>query len=162
MAYPRIDIEGAIVVVTGGARGIGKSTADLFTATGATVCAGDLDGADNTVDVTSRDSFAEFTRSVLDRHGRIDVLVNNAGVRLPTVEPEAVARAIVGSVASRRAEVTVPRYLAGWDFLDAVAPDALIRLGRRVIGDRRALTSVQHDVRDAYDEAVAAQVRGRR
>jgi short-subunit dehydrogenase len=84
------------------------------------------------------------------------------GRGLPTVEPEAVARAIVGSVASRRAEVTVPRYLAGWDFLDAVAPDALIRLGRRVIGDRRALTSVQHDVRDAYDEAVAAQVRGRR
>ena len=80
MAYPRIDIEGAIVVVTGGARGIGKSTADLFTATGATVCAGDLDGADYTVDVTSRDSFAEFTQTVLDRHGRIDVLVNNAGV----------------------------------------------------------------------------------
>jgi short-subunit dehydrogenase len=269
MAYPRIDIEGAIVVVTGGARGIGKSTADLFTATGATVCAGDLDGADYAVDVTSRDSFAEFTQTVLDRHGRIDVLVNNAGVMplgdflseddaisrttlavnvwglihgmrlvlphmiergrghvvniasmagklvvpgmavynaskfaavglsaavreeyrdsgvsvtavlpsavrtrlasgvqlgrgLPTVEPEAVARAIVGSVASRRAEVTVPRYLAGWDLLNAVAPDALIRLGRSVIGDRRALTSVQHDVRDAYDEAIAAQVRGRR
>jgi len=84
------------------------------------------------------------------------------GRGLPTVEPDAVARAIVHSVASRRAEITVPRYLAGWDLLDAVAPDALIRLGRKVIGDRRALTSVQHDVRDAYHEAIAAQTRGRR
>ena len=74
------------------------------------------------------------------------------GRGLPTVEPEAVAKAIVASVANRRAEITVPRYLAGWDLLDAVAPEPLMRLGRKVIGDRRALTSVQRDVRDAYDE----------
>src|SRR5689334_17606328 len=86
MAYPRIDVDGAIVMVTGGARGIGKSTADLFTAEGATVCVGDLDAAGCpgvggfSVDVTSRDSFAAFVGDVLDRHGRIDVLVNNAGV----------------------------------------------------------------------------------
>ncbi len=55
------------------------------------------------------------------------------GRGLPTVEPEAVARAIVDSVASRRAEVTVPRYLAGWDLLDAATPDALMGLARRVI-----------------------------
>jgi short-subunit dehydrogenase len=84
------------------------------------------------------------------------------GHGLPTVEPEAVARAIVGSVASRRAEITVPRYLAGWDLLDAVTPDALMRLGRRLIGDRRALTSVEHDVREAYDRTIEAQSRGRR
>ena len=51
-----------------------------FAARGATVCAGDLDGADYTVDVTSRDSFAAFVAAVIDRFGRIDVLVNNAGV----------------------------------------------------------------------------------
>ncbi len=84
------------------------------------------------------------------------------GRGLPTVEPEAVAKAIVASVANRRAEITVPRYLAGWDLLDAVAPEPLMRLGRKVIGDRRALTSVQRDVRDAYDEVIEAQARGRR
>jgi short-subunit dehydrogenase len=84
------------------------------------------------------------------------------GRGLPTVEPEAVAGAIVGSVANRRAEITVPRYLAAWDLLDAVTPEALMRLGRRVIRDRRALTSIEHDVRGAYDDAIEAQARGRR
>jgi short-subunit dehydrogenase len=269
VSYPTIDLNGAVVAVTGGARGIGKATAELFVAKGATVCVGDLDGGDFAVDVTSRDSFAEFVASVLDRHGRIDVLVNNAGVMplgdflseddavsrttfevnvwglihgmrlvlphmierarghvvnvtsmagklvipgmavynaskfaavglsaavreeyrdsgvsvttvlpsavrtrlasgvplgrgLPTVEPEAVARAIVGSVASRRAEVTVPRYLAGWDLLSAATPDALMRLARRVIRDRRALTSIEHDVRVDYERAIEEQARSRR
>ena len=43
MAYPDIAVDGAIVMVTGGARGIGKATCELFAARGATVCAGDLD-----------------------------------------------------------------------------------------------------------------------
>jgi hypothetical protein len=37
-----------------------------------------------------------------------------------------------------------------------------MRLGRRVIRDRRALTSIEHDVRGAYDDAIEAQARGRR
>ena len=80
MSYPRIDLDGAVVAITGGARGIGKATADLFAANGATVCTGDLDGGTYIVDVTSRDSFALFVGDVIDRFGRIDVLVNNAGV----------------------------------------------------------------------------------
>jgi len=80
MTYPRVSLDDAVVAVTGGARGIGRATADLFTARGATVCTGDLDGGDYTLDVTSRDSFASFAGAVVDRFGRIDVLVNNAGV----------------------------------------------------------------------------------
>jgi hypothetical protein len=78
---------------------------------------------------------------------------------MPTVDAEDVARAIVGSVSSRRAEIAVPRYLAGWDLLNATVPEPVMRLGRKLIGDRRALTSVEHDVRAAYDEAIGAQAR---
>jgi hypothetical protein len=82
---------------------------------------------------------------------------------MPTVEPEDVARAIVGSVGSRRAEIAVPRYLAGWDLLNTAVPEPLMRLGRKLIGDRRALTSVEHGVRDAYEQTIRAQAReGRR
>ena len=84
------------------------------------------------------------------------------GRGLPTVEPEAVARAIVNSVGRRTAEVTVPRFLAGWDLLSAATPDALMGLARRVIRDRRALTSVEHDVRGDYERAIEEQARGRR
>jgi short-subunit dehydrogenase len=81
------------------------------------------------------------------------------GHGMPTVDPEDVARAIVGSVGSRRAEITVPRYLAGWDLLNATVPEPLMRLGRKLIGDQRALTSVEHDARAAYVEAIGAQAR---
>ena len=53
---------------------------------------------------------------------------------MPTVEPEDVARAIIGSVDNRRAEITVPRYLAGWDLLNAAVPERVMRLGRKMIG----------------------------
>jgi short-subunit dehydrogenase len=269
MAYPTINLDAAIVAVTGGARGIGKATGDLFAAKGATVCVGDLDGGAYNVDVTARESFAAFVGTVLERHERIDVLVNNAGVMplgdflseddaisrttldvnvwgpilgmrlllphmiergrghivnvasmagkfaipgmavynaskfaavglsaavreeyrdagvsvttvlpsavrtrlasgvplgrgLPTVEPDAVARAIVGSVANRRAEITVPRYLAVWDLLSAATPGALMLLARKVIGDRRALTSVEPRERCDYEKAIETQAEVRR
>jgi short-subunit dehydrogenase len=230
------------------------------------VCTGDLDGGDYTLDVTSRGSFASFAEAVVDRYGRIDVLVNNAGVMplgdflseddaisattmdvnvwglihgmravmphmvergsghvvnvasmagklvvpgmavynaskfaavglsaavreeyrdtgvsvtavlpsavrtrlasgvplgrgMPTVDAAEAANAIVGSLRSRRAEITVPRFLAGWDLLDAAVPERLMRLGRKLIGDRRALTSVEHDVRGEYEETIRAQAR---
>jgi hypothetical protein len=81
------------------------------------------------------------------------------GHGIPTVDAEDVADAIVGSVRRRRAEISVPRYLAGWDLVNAVTPEPVIRLSRKLIGDRRALTSVQHDVRAAYEESIAAQAR---
>ncbi|MGZ5398007.1 MAG: hypothetical protein ACXWEI_21910 [Mycobacterium sp.] len=41
--------------------------------------------------------------------------------------------------------------------MNATVPESAMRLGRRLIGDRRALTSVQRDVRAAYEETIAAQ-----
>lgn len=88
----RIDLTGAHVAITGGARGIGRATAEAFGARGAKVCIGDLDLAAATetarqigasahhVDVADAASYDAFVTAAEAEHGAVDVLVNNAGV----------------------------------------------------------------------------------
>lgn len=92
--YPPITVDGSVVVITGGARGIGRCTAELFAARGATVWIGDLDAdvAQETaqalpgdvrahrLDVTSKQSWQEFCAKILAEVEHIDIVVNNAGV----------------------------------------------------------------------------------
>ncbi|HVP28792.1 MAG TPA: glucose 1-dehydrogenase [Myxococcota bacterium] len=87
-------LEGKVALVTGAARGQGEAEARLFVAEGAKVVLGDvLDGPGQAVatelgdgalyrhhDVGSEGSWAGFVAAALDRFGRIDVLVNNAGI----------------------------------------------------------------------------------
>jgi NAD(P)-dependent dehydrogenase (short-subunit alcohol dehydrogenase family) len=68
------------VAVTGGRSGIGRAIVEQFKRAGANVTAGDLEGGDVTLDVTDRDAFAAFLDAAEQRHGPLDVLVNNAGV----------------------------------------------------------------------------------
>jgi NAD(P)-dependent dehydrogenase (short-subunit alcohol dehydrogenase family) len=280
--YPAIELDGAIVLVTGAARGIGRATAETFAKRGARVVLGDLDaeavheaaaaigrGALGfSLDVASRTSFAAFVEGALAAHGRIDILVNNAGLMplggfleqsdaigrvtfdvnvwglvhgmklvlpgmiaggrghivnvasmagkiglpgmavynaskfaavglsaavrrehaqdgvsvsailpsavrtglvagvplgrgLPTIEPEEVADAIVRSCASRRAEIPLPAYVGVWDLVEAIAPERVLALGRRLLGERRVLTSVDPVARSAYEERIAKQAAGR-
>jgi NAD(P)-dependent dehydrogenase (short-subunit alcohol dehydrogenase family) len=86
-------LEGATVVITGGARGIGRATAAAFAERGSRVVIGDLDVemAERTadeigggtrafeLDVTSRDSF-ETMLDAVETLGSLRVLVNNAGL----------------------------------------------------------------------------------
>ena len=276
MRYPAIELDDAVVLITGGGRGIGRATGAAFAARGATVCladldlpvaqeaAGEIDAHAFGVDVTSRASFASCVADVLARFERVDVLVNNAGVMplggfldepdalsattlevnvwglihgmrlvlpamvergsghvvnvasmagkmpvpgmavynaskfaarglslavreefagtgvsvsavlpsavrtglasgvplghgMPTVDPEDVARAIVASVRTRRAEIPVPGYLRMFDLVNAVLPEPVFRLGRRLLDDARALTSIDHDARAEYEQRVADQ-----
>lgn len=87
-------LHGKVAVITGAASGIGRSATGLFFAAGATVVAFDRHEAglaalreshgDDllavTGDVTSNDDIAGLVAATVERHGRIDVLLNSAGV----------------------------------------------------------------------------------
>jgi NAD(P)-dependent dehydrogenase (short-subunit alcohol dehydrogenase family) len=87
-------LDDRVCVVTGGARGIGAAVVRRFTAEGATVAIWDLDGEEAALvaaevggsglgcDVGRRDAVEAAFAATLERHGRVDVLVNNAGIAL--------------------------------------------------------------------------------
>lgn len=76
-------LAGRIAAVTGGARGLGAAIAGRFHAEGATVVTLDIEGGDEACDVTDEASVAAAFARIGARHGRLDVLVANAGLVPP-------------------------------------------------------------------------------
>lgn len=90
------DLAGKVAVITGGGAGIGNEIAHAYLAKGVKVAL--LDRADNIadiakelgadkaigiqLDVTSKDQITKAVKAVVDHYGRIDILVNCAGVAL--------------------------------------------------------------------------------
>lgn len=91
------DVKNKVVLVTGAATGLGEGYAHIFAESGAKVACADInqkraemtaadirnEGGEASaffVDVTKRDSIQKMIKDILDIYGRIDVLVNNAGV----------------------------------------------------------------------------------
>jgi 3-oxoacyl-[acyl-carrier protein] reductase len=85
----RLDLRGRFAVVTGGGQGIGAAIVERLEASGATVRIWDVASAKDPVDVSDAAAIERATARALADLGRIDVLVNNAGVaglNVPTVE----------------------------------------------------------------------------
>ncbi|HEY2073430.1 MAG TPA: SDR family oxidoreductase [Gaiellaceae bacterium] len=68
-----------VCLVTGSTAGIGLETVELLRAEGATVVSTGRSGGDVQVDLTKRGEPERVVAEVIDRHGRLDVLVNNVG-----------------------------------------------------------------------------------
>jgi 2-dehydro-3-deoxy-L-rhamnonate dehydrogenase (NAD+) len=85
----RIDLDGRVALIGGGAGGIGVAVRERFMASGASVVTWDLSGkADDQVDVTDEAAIARGIERIVAKFGRIDILVNCAGVTGPTVPIE--------------------------------------------------------------------------
>jgi cyclopentanol dehydrogenase len=98
-------LDGKVALISGGARGQGAAEAETFAREGARVVFGDVRddegrkveaairaaGLDATyvhLDVTSEPDWQGAVQTTLDRHGRLDILINNAAITIPRVPIE--------------------------------------------------------------------------
>ncbi|WP_034610608.1 3-oxoacyl-ACP reductase [Cellulomonas sp. URHD0024] len=128
-------LEGRVAVVTGAARGIGESIAETLARDGAVVVAVDVPAAGEQLvavanrvrgtalqlDVTAPDAGARLLEHTLQRHGRIDIVVHNAGITrdklLANMTPEKWDAVLAVNIASQLA--INEALLTSGDFTDA-------------------------------------------
>ena len=74
-----MDFKDKIAVITGGAQGIGRCITEEFRKAGAHVCVIDKQQGDHFVgDLADKQVLKLFAKEVIDRHGHVDFLINNA------------------------------------------------------------------------------------
>ncbi len=140
-------LEDKVVLITGGAAGIGKATAIRFAEEGALVVICDVDtkSGEKTlkelgpsavfyqVDVTDRASVDTWVEGVLEKYGRIDVLVNNAGIVRDSLLVKMKNGELIRQMPENDFDLVVSINLKGvFNCTQAVAP-AMIRQGGGVV-----------------------------
>ena len=141
-----MDLSGKTVVVTGGARGIGKAIATAFANRGARLALLDLDPAaleatraelaargvevsTHALNVAKEDDVIAAFDAVLARHERLDVLVNNAGIIKDALLVKVKDGAIVGKMTLAQWQAVLDVNLTGVFLCGREAAERMIRLG---------------------------------
>jgi 3-oxoacyl-[acyl-carrier protein] reductase len=141
-----MDIQGKVVVVTGGARGIGKAVATAFAARGARIALLDLNadeleavrnefaGAGATVsahavNVAREDEVIRALDEVVATHGRLDVLVNNAGIIRDAMLVKVKDGNIVGKMTLAQWQAVIDVNLTGVFLCGREAAERMVRAG---------------------------------
>ena len=76
-----------IVIITGGAQGIGRCVAEEFHKSGAKVCVIDKQNGEHFVgDISDKETLERFAKEVIDKYGHIDFLINNALPRMKGID----------------------------------------------------------------------------
>jgi 3-oxoacyl-[acyl-carrier protein] reductase len=136
-----------VCLITGGAAGIGKATAEAFVREGARVVLGDVNekagleavqrlGSDSRfylIDVTDRKAVQAWVDDVVKGFGRVDVLVNNAGILRDSLLVKMKEGDLIKQMAEEDFDLVVAVNLKGvFNCTQAVTPH-MVRQGRGVI-----------------------------
>ncbi len=140
-------LQNKVCLVTGGAAGIGKATAERFAEEGAKVVICDVakeageatvktlgpDASFYVVNVANRQAVQEWIDAVVVKYGHIDVLVNNAGILRDSQLVKVKEGALVGQMAEADFDLVISINLKGvFNCAQAVAP-YMIKQGGGVI-----------------------------
>ena len=141
-----MELNGKVVVVTGGARGIGRAIADAFAERGAHIALLDLNAADletaraelagrgvsvsaHTLNVAKEDEVVRAFDDVVAQHGRLDVLVNNAGIIKDALLVKVKDGAVVGKMSLAQWQAVIDVNLTGVFLCGREGAERMVKLG---------------------------------
>ena len=141
-----MELQGKVVVVTGGARGIGKAIAAAFAERGARIALLDLNRDDlaatrteladreatvstHTLNVAQEDDVVRAFDEVVAQHGRLDVVVNNAGIIKDALLVKVRDGAVVGKMSLAQWQAVIDVNLTGVFLCGREAAERMVRLG---------------------------------
>jgi 3-oxoacyl-[acyl-carrier protein] reductase len=142
-----MELKDKVAVVTGGARGIGKSIATAFAERGARVALFDLNAADldatrtefasrgvavsaHTLNVAKEEDVTRAFDEVVTQHGRLDVVVNNAGIIKDAMLVKVKEGAVVGKMTLAQWQAVIDVNLTGVFLCGRDAAERMIELGQ--------------------------------